>query len=104
MDKQKGKITLDVVDLINERYAECHNYSQVAREIGCSPSTVKRYVKVDYIQKKDRAPAVVFEANELPDFAEKHCVPFAVHSNNWGEILELSEQERKEMRGEFYYG
>lgn len=34
-------ISSEQVIQINERYAECHNYSQVARELGVSPSTVK---------------------------------------------------------------
>lgn len=42
--KARVKITDEIVEQINIRYAECKNMSQVARELGISPSTVKNHL------------------------------------------------------------
>ena len=42
------KINQSDIKQINQPYYQRHNYSQVAREMGISPSTVKKYVQVNY--------------------------------------------------------
>lgn len=42
--KARVKITDELIQKINERYAECKNMSQVARELEISPSTVKKHL------------------------------------------------------------
>lgn len=42
--KPRVKITDELIQKVNERYAECKNMSQVARELEISPSTVKKHL------------------------------------------------------------
>lgn len=42
-------VTQEMKILMNELYYKNHNYSAVAREVGVSPSTVKRYIIEGYI-------------------------------------------------------
>ena len=42
------KITQDKIIQINELYLQYGTYSAVAKEVGCAPSTVKKYVDPDY--------------------------------------------------------
>lgn len=42
--KIKVKITEELIEQINKRYAECKNMSQVGREFNISPSTVKKHL------------------------------------------------------------
>lgn len=57
--KVRVKITDELIQQINQRYAECKNMSQVAREFDISPSTVKKHLTEDNlalskIQNDDR--------------------------------------------------
>ena len=45
------RITPEQIELMNEMYANTKNYSEVARRVGVSPSTVKKYIYKDYIPK-----------------------------------------------------
>lgn len=54
--KTRVKITDEIIEQINIRYAECKNMSQVARELGIAPSTVKNHLNkenLDSIQKQN---------------------------------------------------
>lgn len=42
--KKRVTITPEIIEKINRRYSECLNMSKVAKEIGVSSSTVKRYL------------------------------------------------------------
>ena len=50
--KKKTKITPEIIEQINKRYSECKNMSQVARELGISPTTVKNYLSEENLQLK----------------------------------------------------
>lgn len=49
--KKKVKITPEIIERINTLYSECLNMSQVAREIGISNSTVKKYLNKENLKK-----------------------------------------------------
>lgn len=49
-----AKITQEKIELINELYAEIGVKSRVAKEVGCSPSTVSKYIIEGYVPKAKR--------------------------------------------------
>lgn len=50
--KKKAKIDEETIQKINQRYSECKNMSQVARELGIAPTTVKKYLTEENLQLK----------------------------------------------------
>lgn len=50
--KKKTKINEETIQKINQRYSECKNMAQVARELGIAPTTVKRYLTEENLQLK----------------------------------------------------
>ena len=79
---------IDIIN-INNVYAKCHNKAQTARETGFSPATVSKYIIENFgaqgkIEKKERE---VLPLN-----------PQVFHLKDWSELLDLSEEEREEMK------
>ena len=50
--KKKTKIDEETIQKINQRYSECRNMSQVARELSIAPTTVKKYLTKENLQLK----------------------------------------------------
>ena len=50
--KKKTKINEETIQKINQRYSECKNMAQVARELGTAPTTVKKYLTEENLQLK----------------------------------------------------
>lgn len=50
--KKKTKINEEIIQKINQRYSECKNMAQVARELGIAPTTVKKYLTEENLQLK----------------------------------------------------
>lgn len=50
--KQRAKVTDELIAQINDKYKECRNMSQVARELGISPSTVKNHLTEENLKLK----------------------------------------------------
>ena len=50
--KKKTKINEETIQKINQRYAECKNMAQVARELGIAPTTVKKYLTEENLKLK----------------------------------------------------
>lgn len=89
------KLSDEKIALIQKVYAECGTYSQTAKKVGCSPSTVKKYVTTSpiVIQKE---PVV-----EIPFAGEISPVNFEMFrkaKNNWGELCVLSSEELLEIK------
>ena len=89
----KGNVTEQEKELMNELYIEIGTYAGVAREIGRSPSTIKRYILPDYICKADRVQIVFDEDrwSELINY-EANFEDFMTE----GASLQ-TEEEKKEM-------
>lgn len=49
--KKRIKITEEVIQQINNLYSQCLNMAQVAREIGISSTTVKKYLNEENLKK-----------------------------------------------------
>ena len=64
------KVTEEIIIQINELYIESKNYSAVGRELGLSPSTIKKYVKIDYVKKFNIIPQLLtcVELNSIERF------------------------------------
>lgn len=66
-----AKLSDEKIAEIQKRYAECGVYAQVARELGVSPATVKKYVSSSSSSNSARSPKVSvpitkFESEPLP--------------------------------------
>lgn len=83
-----GRITEEQKELINELYAEIGVKSQVAKIVGCSPSTVTRYLIEGYVPKTDRVK-IVFEGK--PTGCDELIKNFSI------EALSLSDEERADL-------
>lgn len=85
------KIESDDIIKINELYLKYKTYAAVAREVGCAPSTVKKYIMSNFITQE-----------QLPIIRFKGTIPKAdtiiPPSNNseWKKWLILSEEEKIE--------
>ena len=90
------KITDEIKIQINELYLELGVKKRVAEIIGCSPSTVSKYIIEGYVSQKDREP--------VPEFDElKITGPAALleRINSWQEFADacmLTDEEWAEMR------
>ena len=60
-----AKLTQEKIDEIVRLYEEIGTYSGVAKAVGCSPATVKKYVTAESEQEKEEIP-MEFEDNILP--------------------------------------
>ena len=49
----RKRVTQDEIVTMNELYLEKGTYAAVAREVGFSPSTVKKYIISNYVSTKD---------------------------------------------------
>lgn len=87
------KVTQEDIIVFNEKYAVCHNYSQVARETGFSASTVSKYVKKDYVPRAE-LQVIRFEKEMMPEFSTN---PFK-GVENYGELCVLSKDEIDELK------
>ena len=62
-----AKLSDEKIAEIQKRYAECGVYAQVARELGVSPATVKKYTSSDSARSsKVSVPIIKFEGEPLP--------------------------------------
>ena len=84
-------VTNKDIKLMNELYLQYKTYAAVARETGFSPSTVKKYIKKDYVSEKD-LPIKKFEGI-LPPFD-----PSIFRGDDWGALCILSNEEISEVR------
>lgn len=92
-----ARVTQDNIIEFNKLYAECHNYSEVARRTGFSASTVRKYVS-----KNTAAPLVMQESKAIKIFTKDMIPPFSTSLftglNNFGSLCELTDTEKEEMK------
>lgn len=86
------KVTLDDIQTINRLYYNLHSYAAVAREVGFSPATVKRYVNPSW-KPVDESKIKRFKVEDLPQF---NFMCFMGHEN-LGDLCELTEDEQAEV-------
>ena len=88
------RITEEEKKRINELYIIYHNYSEVARQVGCAPSTVKKYVIKDYKSEPEKVDDIIFLEEDIPEQIDLN--PF-IKSNNFGEFCTLTEEEENPL-------
>lgn len=88
------RVTSEDIKRINELYAQCHNYSQVAREVGFAPSTVKKYVIQGY-QPEEEREILRFVPTSMPEFTGRAFDGI----ENYGDLCVLTDREKKEIEG-----
>ena len=86
-------ITEETKVRINELYLQIGTYSGVAKEIGCAPSTVKKYIIPDFIPQ-EKIEKKIFQREDLPEFSTEGLK----NVENWGSLCSLSEEEKNEIR------
>ena len=77
---------------INELYLKIGTYSGVAKEIGCAPTTVKKYIIPNFVPQAE-IQKIIFQREDLPEFS----VEGLKNIENWGSLCLLSDEEKEEI-------
>ena len=88
-----NRITNEEIKKINELYAQYHNYSKVAREVGVAPTTVKKYIIPNY-EVVDESNFIRFTMDDIPDFDGADFIGV----DNYGDLCVLSDAEKEEIK------
>lgn len=88
-----SKITVEDIEKINEAYYRLKKYAAVARETGFSPSTVKKYVDLNWKPSSERKVIHLTE-KDIPDFDSSIFKGI----DNYGELCVLTEKEVEEIK------
>ena len=86
-------VTQDMIKQINELYLKIKTYSGVAREVGISPSTVKKYIIPNY-QSEENIKKIIFKKEDIPELS------FEKFKNleDWGSLCNLTDEEKEEIK------
>ena len=90
------KITDEIKIQINELYLELGVKKRVAEIVGCSPSTVSKYIIDGYVSQKDKEPVPEFDESKITGPAA-----LLERINSWQEFADacmLTDEEWAEMR------
>lgn len=86
------RITNEEIIRMNILYLKTYNYSAVAREVGCAPSTVKKYIQPNFVNPEE-LEVKRFEG-ELPPLNKELFSDI----ENWGELCVLSDKEKEDIK------
>ena len=96
-----AKLSDEKIAEIQKRYAECGVYAQVARELGVSASTVRKYATLSDSARspKARVPMERFKGEPLPI---EHIVSPLTHQGwlDWCSFTEEDLQSVESLKGE----
>ena len=81
-------VTQTDIQKMNELYLQIGTYAGVAREVGLSASTVKRYIITDYVAAEEVEKIKIIFDKEIPA-AEAVSFP-----SDWTNFLALSSEEK----------
>ena len=85
------RITEDQKIQMNILYQELKTYAAVARKIGCSPSTVKRYIISNFVNPKEVEKNII-QVTELPPLDS------GIFNQPFGDLCILSTAEKDEVK------
>lgn len=88
------RLTDNDILAIQECYSRIGTYSGVAKELGFSPSTVKKYVLLDQSPKTAEEKKEIFSSFEPPVDLENLQIP--KDKSEWRKMCSLSEEEIQE--------
>lgn len=80
----------DIIKM-NELYLTIGTYAGVARAVGFSAGTVKRYIITDFTPQAEMKPIEKIEF-EIPSMSE------LVYPENWDDFLQLSTEEKEAIK------
>lgn len=87
-----ARITEEQKVQMNVLYKRLGTYAAVAREIGCAPSTVKKYIIEDFVSPEE-VKQKIFVPAVLPE------IDFTLfEGKTFGEVCELSSEEAEEVK------
>ena len=89
-----SKVTTDDIIRMNREYFECKNYSEVARRVGFSASTVRKYVDKNWTPAIEEK-RIIFDPQRLSDEFDSSIFKSI---ENYGELCVLSEEEYNEIK------
>ena len=89
-----NRLTEDDKIRINELYLKYKTYSEVSRQTGFSPSTVKKYVIKDY-KPSSELPKKEFRLEDIPEDINYNMF---IEADNLGKLCILSNEEKEEMK------
>jgi len=87
------KITDEIKIQINNLYLKHGTYSAVAKEIGCAPTTVKKYIIPDYVPVAE-CEKKIFTNDDIP--TDLSMDKFLV-TDNFGDLCVLEKYEDVEV-------
>lgn len=90
----RRRVTVDDIKKINELYYKYHNYAEVARQVGFSPSTVRSYVDQNYNPVIEDEVSRFDPSVDMPEFDETIFEGI----DNYGELCVLSDEEYEEIK------
>lgn len=76
---------------MNILYLKYKTYAEVARQVGCAPSTVKKYIQPNFVNPEELE--VKHFEGELPPINKE--LFFGIE--NWGELCVLSDKEKEDI-------
>ena len=85
------RVQADDIVKMNELYKVIGTYAGVAREVGFSAGTVKRYIIADYVP----------QASMIPIEKREFVVPAMgelVYPKNWNDFLKLTDEEINDIK------
>ena len=89
------RIDDEKIALIKKIYSECGTYSQTAKKVGCSPSTVKKYVTTSSVLAQNESIIEIPFMGEIPPV---NFEMFRKVKDNWGELCVLYSKELLEIK------
>lgn len=89
------RVNHDDIIKINEAYLRIGTYSGVARELGYSPATVKKYVSLDYVSQDESFIKPPSNLKELESRLEQ--APTAISELKSEGILIPTDEEKLEI-------
>ncbi len=87
------RVTQDEIVIMNELYLEKGTYAAVAREVGFSPSTVKKYIIPNYVSTKN-IERQVLSARRIEEIENFVMTPEMLENSK---ILVPTEEEMEDM-------
>ena len=86
-------VTQDMIKQINELYLKIKTYSGVAREVGISPSAVKKYIIPNY-QSEENIKKIIFKKEDIPELS------FEKFKNleDRGSLRNLTDEDKEEIK------
>lgn len=89
-----ARVTDKDIENFNVLYIKYGTYAEVARQTGFSPTTVKKYIKSDFVPSVEVETKIFFVSSDFPETFNNEMFEGI---DNYGELCVLSEEEKIEI-------